>query len=94
MAEDIVGNCNHILPTHEVLLTPGLDPVHEIYSCLLPKGHADEHLIQLNNGQYVIWDYDREPHECEYPEECECFVYARVSAEEAQKILQSQPHQK
>lgn len=75
--------CDWLLPQFS-----RLTPNHEVYECLLPRGHDGYHLIQLNCGEYVEWAPDKDCHECAARgEECECFIYGSVSVEQAMTLL-------
>ena len=70
------------MPNFDLLLTP-------LYSkgveCLLRDGHKDDHLGQLDTGEYILWSPDSE---CGCGEShCECFAWMKISEEEAAALL-------
>lgn len=74
--------CDWLLPTHGHYFTPD----NEMVSCLLKKGHADDHLSRVPDGEYILWSPD---YRCDCSEEdCGCFVSVGISPEEATQLIQ------
>ncbi len=81
--------CGVILPKHDASLSDD----EEIHECILPEGHAGDHLIEHPRRGYVAWHPVEEPcPECAGAGvRCECFVWCAIPPSEAKELLKKHP---
>lgn len=74
------NKCGYVMPNHGLL-----EPVD---GCELEEHHKGEHLQLIQDGRFVLWEYE---HDCdctaEEIEECECFLYHEISPARARRML-------
>jgi hypothetical protein len=62
----------------------------ETCECLRPEGHYGPHLIQRNDGEYILFEWDWEC-DCEYCQSEDrarwCALYKKISGYEAQFFI-------
>jgi hypothetical protein len=74
-----MSRCNYMVPQHNNAFR---DSNGCYLVCIRDSGHRYGHIIKLENGRYVTWEYEMCDPMNEYHsdgEECECFVWHYIS---------------